>query len=393
MAGYHIVLFLDLDEIYLVQPTVSPYEQLWKGTPDTAEKLLERYDVDHIITETELSTKLLSDVSIIYTLDITDTSLIPSQLESCIDKSLLKAAIDESRLTKSPWEISLLKYSAHISSHAHMALMTLCGANTKLPLVINEAELEARFRWICARNGLSRQCYIPIIASGPRAAILHYTNNDKAIPINDPHTLVLVDAGGEYKCYGSDVTRTFPFGGKFSDEAKTIYNIVLSAQNAVLKCIRPGIYWRDMHNLVVRMLSRGLIQTGILVGHEDEIIQFGIYRAFYFHGTGHSVGLDCHDVEGIYSRKGFPLELLDNRPLEENMVITVEPGLYFNDVSIRLWTENPVYQKYFNMQRLNRYRVVGGVRIEDTILITSDGHENLTIVPKEIDDIEALMRQ
>ena len=228
LAGYHLLIFLQSDEIYLVPPTVSSTEQLWKGTPLSNEELLKKYDADHILTEKRL-TKLFSSSNFdtIYTLDTADLSFIPSQHRRNIDTTQLREALNEARLTKLPWEISLLRYSAHISSHAHISLMSHCGSSKGQ---LYEGELEARFRWVCAKNGLARQCYIPIIASGPRAAVLHYTDNDKLIPSSD-HTLVLVDAGGEHKCYGSDVTRTFPIKGKFSDEAKTIYNIVLSAQN------------------------------------------------------------------------------------------------------------------------------------------------------------------
>ncbi|KAI7891395.1 peptidase M24, structural domain-containing protein [Mucor mucedo] len=398
-AGYHILVALAIDKIFLIPPTVSPDEQLWKGIPDSFTELLKKYDADFVLTEKQLP-QFIADIDprVIFTLDTTDVSAIPKEYHGKLDKSRLRIAINEARLIKLPWEISILRYSARISSHAHMSLMSLVGSKNKS--LYNEAELEANFRWTCARNGLARQCYIPIVASGPRAAVLHYTDNDRLIPDKSPHTLILVDAGGEYKCYGSDITRTFPLHGKFTEEAKTIYNIVLKAQNAVLKLIGPGVLWRDMHNLVVRVLCYELVRIGILVGHAYELMKLGVYRAFYFHGTGHSVGLDCHDVGGSgigilthqikKGRKGVTLDL--NRALEKDMVVTVEPGLYFNDVSIDIWTKNPAYARYFNMEKINQYRVIGGVRIEDTILITDDGHENFTIAPKEVQDIEALMK-
>lgn len=233
-AGYHIVIVLESDTIYLIRPDIPKAEQLWKGIPEPDAALMEKYNVDHILLDTQLKEFLKHlEPKTIFTLDITNvdyTSYIPNEFEKRIDREHLKAAIHEARLTKFPWEISLLRYAAHISSHAHMNLMSYCGEKYRQGQRINEAELEARFRWTCGKNGLSRQCYIPIIASGPRAAVLHYTDNDKIIP-NDQHALVLVDAGGEYRCYGSDVTRTFPASTKFSNEAKTIYNIVLKAQN------------------------------------------------------------------------------------------------------------------------------------------------------------------
>jgi Xaa-Pro dipeptidase len=191
--------------------------------------LFEKYDVDHILTEDKLDT-LFNKHQVIYSLNTTDTSALPHYCQNLIDTVQLPVAINEARLTKFPWELDMMRYSAHISSHAHMALMSLC-AKQRCRLKqqqLNEAELEAHFRWVCSKNGLARQCYIPIMASGPRAAVLHYTDNNKWIPEG---ALVLVDAGGEYKCYGSDVTRTFPVTGQFTEEQKTIYNIVLKAQN------------------------------------------------------------------------------------------------------------------------------------------------------------------
>ncbi|CEP07981.1 hypothetical protein [Parasitella parasitica] len=395
-AGFHIVIVLETDTIYLVRPDIPKMEQLWKGIPEPDAALLERYSVDHILLDTQLKQFLHHlEPTVILTLDITNIDhdiYIPIAFEKRINRDHLKAAIHEARLIKFPWEISLLRYAAQMSSHAHMSLMSYCGQKYRQGQRINEAELEARFRWICSKNGLSRQCYIPIIASGPRAAVLHYTNNDKLIP-NNQHALVLADAGGEYRCYGSDVTRTFPVSTRFSDEAKAIYDIVLKAQNAVLARLKPGVFWKDMHDLVVHILCNELVKIGILVGEEEELLQLGVYRAFYFHGN---VGLDCHDVGGKdtnimeNTRKGFPLHLLQ-KPLDENMVITVEPGLYFNNVSIDAWTKNPDYKRYFDMEKIDQYRVIGGVRIEDTVLITRDGIENFTIAPKQTQDIEALM--
>ncbi|KAI8972000.1 peptidase M24, structural domain-containing protein [Mycotypha africana] len=402
-AGYHVIFQFSTDTIYLVRPTVPLEEQLWKGIPPTDQQLLEKYDVDIVLTENEMNAKLQEiNPDIILTMDSTNVAALPPTILPKIDASLLGPAIHEARLIKFPWEKDLLRYTAHISSHAHISLMSAVGRRGSRhgrPFLMNESELEAEFRYVCAKSGLNRQCYIPIIASGERASVLHYTDNNKWIPSDNRHALILVDAGGELTCYGSDITRTFPVTGKFSSEARTIYNIVLKAQKAVLDQVRPGVFWRDMHTLVVKILTQELINIGILVGDAEEIIQLGIYRAFYFHGTGHSIGLDCHDVGGtdigilsaMKTRKGYPLELF-TRPLQANMVITVEPGLYFNDVSIDMWTAaSSPYKKYFGTEKIEKYRKVGGVRIEDTILITEIGIENLTIAPKEVNDIEAIM--
>ncbi|KAF7726707.1 hypothetical protein EC973_008481 [Apophysomyces ossiformis] len=370
--GFHVLIDLLKEQVYLVLPTVAIDKIPYKGSPETPAELLKKYDVDHIVSEEGLACILdAANPDLIHVLDTANISaLLAAGISSKqLDNTLLRGAMNEARLIKFPWEIELIRYATHVSSHAHIALMK----NTRPGLT--EANLEARFRWVCADNGCPQQSYLPIVASGPRAATLHYTKNDKSLP-EDTHALVLIDAAAEKSCYGSDVTRTFPVSGKFSYEAKTIYEIVLKAQKTILSQLKPGVLWSDMHKSVVRILCQELVRIGILVGPEEELLRLHIPAAFYFHGTGHSVGLDVHDVGG---------------PLEANMVVTVEPGLYFNDSVLDLWLKHPGCKKYFNTQVLEKYRPVGGVRIEDTVVITSDGIDNLTIVPKEVEVIEKMM--
>lgn len=219
--------------MHLVPPTILDDQKLWTGAPDSPETLLEKYDADTILEEHSVAAFLQArQPSKVLVLDITDVSAllqagVPPEK---IDYTALQSAIEEARLVKFPWEIDLIRYAAHVSSHAHIELMQHVAAAQF------EWELEARFRWVCAKNGAKWQSYIPIIASGPRAATLHYTRNDACIPA-DRHALVLADAGGECRCYGSDVTRTFPVSGSFTEEAKTIYEIVLKAQE-VKKAIK-----------------------------------------------------------------------------------------------------------------------------------------------------------
>ncbi|CAO3684678.1 unnamed protein product [Rhizopus stolonifer] len=383
--GYHILILTDTDEIYLIPPTIPAKDQLWKGTPESHDSLIKKYDVNHILTEQDLPGFLRRlSPSLVYTLPTTDIE----QLGLSLERESLEWALYEARLIKNEWEIATMRYAAQVSSHAHLSLMFHVAQHRGL----EEAELEALFRYVCAKNGLKKQCYLPIIGSGYNAAVLHYTDNNKKVP-SGRHDLILVDAGGEHQCYGSDITRTFPVSGKYSQEAKDIYSIVLETQKSVLASLKPGVFWSDMSNLAIRVLCEGLLRIGILKGGDvNTLVELGVYRTFYFHGLGHSVGVDCHDVGGddigILSRKGTSLNML-TRPLKENMVITVEPGLYFNDVSINAWLKD--YRDYLDLDKINQYRVIGGVRIEDTVLITKEGHENFTIVPKEISDIEAIM--
>ncbi|KAG2179860.1 hypothetical protein INT43_003646 [Umbelopsis isabellina] len=397
-AGFQFVFDFSSHVSYLIAPFIPEAEKMWKGEPDTVEEMLSKYDVDQVVYENDLS-RLIKALNppTVFVLDTTDTAPIANAVsKEKIDSTSLKPAMYESRLIKFPWEVQLIRKVTHISSHAHITLMR------EVQFGKNESEIQALFEWECARNGAGYQSYLPIVASGKNAATLHYTHNNKWLNRNDnPHMLLLVDAGGERNCYGTDITRTYPVSGTFSPEAKAIYNIVLKMQQAVLDRLRPGTMWTEMQNLVIRILCQELIRIGILVGDQDEILKLGLTRAFYFHGLGHSVGLDVHDVggrkAGVFNCLGEEEDdiarshfLLD-RPLEANMIITVEPGLYFNDVSLNAWTGFPELQKYFNLELLQLYRKVGGVRIEDTVLITENGYENLTIAPKTVDDIEALM--
>lgn len=200
----------------------------WKGPHHDVNELLERYDVDEIIFESDLS-------QLFYELNpdeilVTDqqhandlAELIPSVKCLAFDTQLLKPTMNEARLIKFPWEIDMIRQVMYGSSEAHIALMQQFRPG------MTEAYLAALFRWTCAQYEIYKQAYLPIIASGPRAATLHYSKNNQRIP-NGPHAMVLVDAGGEKSCYSSDITRTFPVRGQFSETAKTIYNIVLKMQ-------------------------------------------------------------------------------------------------------------------------------------------------------------------
>ncbi|KAF1801244.1 peptidase M24, structural domain-containing protein [Mucor lusitanicus] len=393
--GFQVVFDSASERVYLISPNVPESDVFWKGpTHDTAE-LLALYNVDEIVQEDDLP-RLLRTLNPTFACVLNDqhqAHLAKIAPTLTINTQLLTPAINEARLIKFPWEIDLIRQVMHGSSQAHIALMQHFQPG------MTEAHLAALFRWNCAIHQIYSQAYLPIVASGPRAATLHYSKNNQKIP-DDPHSLVLVDAGGEKGCYGSDITRTFPVRGVFSEEAKAIYNIVLNMQQTVLSHLKPGIYWTDMQRLAIRVLCHELVKIGILVGDQDELIQRGVPSAFYYHGLGHSLGLDVHDVGGkdkkltSQQEEDDPTitEFLLGRPLEKNMVLTVEPGLYFNDAMLNIWTQFPGYQDYFNRSILAKYRSVGGVRIEDTIVITEDGYENLTLVPKQVHEIEALMK-
>lgn len=271
----------------------------------------------------------------------------------------LSHLLNEQRLIKSNAEVNIMRRAAKLAAKGHIRAMQFCKPNLTEHQV--QAELEYEFR----RGGSVYEAYPSIVAGGENACILHYIDNNASLNDGD---LLLIDAGAELECYASDISRTFPVNGRYSQEQAALYQIVLDAQKAALSACVVGEHWNKPHELAVEVLTEGLIDLGLLKGKRDDLIEQGAYRDFYMHRTGHWLGLDVHDV-GDYQIAH------DWRSLEQGMVFTVEPGLYIG--------KNPkVDKKWHDI----------GIRIEDDILIKKDGYEILTLdAPKEIVDIEHLM--
>lgn len=272
----------------------------------------------------------------------------------------LDVYIHELRLFKSEYEINLLRESAKIAVQAHRRAMKTCQAGRY------EYQVAAEIHHEFAVQGTAGPAYGTICGSGENACILHYTENSKCLQQGD---LLLIDAGCEYQGCASDITRTFPVDGRFSEAQKRMYGWVLRAQQAAIEHIKPGNTLPQAYKIAAQILTEGLIDLGVLQGSVIENIKAVSYRPYFMHGLGHWLGLDVHDV-GEYKVNGEP------RPLEPGMVLTIEPGLY-----IPVGTEcDQAYQGV-------------GIRIEDDILVTAEGHENLTSgVPVEITEIESLMQ-
>lgn len=266
--------------------------------------------------------------------------------------------LHDMRLHKSRAEIQLLREAARIAAQAHMRAMRFCRPGRHEYEVM--AELVHEFRLHNADVA-----YPPIVGGGPRSCILHYNENDQPLKDGD---LLLVDAGCEYQCYASDITRTFPVNGRFTQEQRAVYEIVLEANRAAIAQVRPGHDWNAPHEAAARVVTQGLVKLGLLRGRLDKLERDGAYRRFFMHRTGHWLGLDVHDV-GAY-KVGEEWRLL-----EPGMVLTIEPGIYIP-------AARDVPRRFHNI----------GVRIEDDVLVTRNGAEVLTTgAPKEVSEIEALM--
>lgn len=264
---------------------------------------------------------------------------------------------------------------------------------------MHEYELESLFQYYCHRYGAMRHMsYTCICATGENPAVLHYGHagapNDRQLTAND---MCLFDMGGEYYCYASDITCSFPVSGRFSKEQRVVYEAVLAANRAVMKSVRPGVSWVDMHLLAERTQLEHLKVAGLVQGDIDEMMNVRLGAVFMPHGLGHMIGIDTHDVGGYLdpqSRSTQPglKSLRTNRALKERMCLTIEPGIYFNQSLLNNAYANDELKKFLNKNEIDKYLSVGGVRIEDNIAITNDGCELLTVVPRTCEEIEEWMK-
>ena len=271
----------------------------------------------------------------------------------------LSHLLHDLRLYKSRAELRLMRKSAQIGAEAHVRAMRATRPG------MNEHEVEAELLHTFRRHG-AVPSYEPIVGGGANACVLHYRANNAVLADGD---LLLIDAGAEYACYASDITRTFPVNGRFSPEQRALYEVVLAAQLAAIDEVRVGKPFDAYHEAAVRSLTAGLIELGLLKGSLAKNLAEHSYRKFYMHKTGHWLGLDVHDV-GDYRVDG------EFRELEAGMVVTVEPGLYIG----RDMKGVPA-----------RWRGIG-IRIEDDVVVTKGDPEVISAAaPKDPDDIEALM--
>jgi len=273
----------------------------------------------------------------------------------------LELILHEMRLVKSPAELKLMRRAAEVSAAAHVKAMRTAKAG------LYEYQVEAELIYHFAQNGLRAVAYPSIVASGKNACVLHYTGNHSQLKNGD---LLLIDAGAECDHYAADITRTFPVSGQFSEPQKQLYQLVLDAQFAAIEQINPGASWINAHEAAVEVLTKGLVELGLLKGRVKKLIEKEKYKPFYMHRTGHWLGMDVHDVGSYKINQEW-------RTLEAGMVLTVEPGLYI-----------PADCKEVD----EKWRGIG-IRIEDDVLVTETGNEVLTGgVPKTVDEIESLMQ-
>ncbi|KAL7752963.1 hypothetical protein RI367_001414 [Sorochytrium milnesiophthora] len=412
-ADCHVVVDIKSQQSTLFTPKIDKDEQVWIGVPPSLKDFADQYDVHHVQHNDHLEETLKSlQPDVVHVLRTDDETVDKlGAFKTKASNKLLPDALITARLTKTQYEIDTMRRANDISSKAHVAVFEACGkyiakqqqhqANGNKTEGESEMTLEAVFRYECHRRGGAVQAYLPIFGAGSHAAVLHYGKNTTALATvthSNPDALLLVDAGCAYQVYASDITRCVPIanGGRFTDRSRTVYQTVLDAQMAVLSKIKPGVQWEELHRVAERVIAEGLLKAGILKGGSvDECLKAHAQAVFFPHGLGHSIGLDVHDVGGY--PHGVPRinepgirYLRMRRVLEEGMVMTVEPGLYFVPLLIEE-AKGTEAGKYIDFDVVAQYMNVGGVRIEDNVVVTANGHDNLTPAPKTVEDVEKIV--
>lgn len=384
------------DKLTLYIPPIDPDSVAWSGLPMSLEEAKAEYDVDEVKHTSDRRLVNSTPVYIYSAEDKLAWELDSSELGSeGINAAVLKGAIDEARVTKDEYEIALMQRANDISCHAHNTVLA------QAHLLQTEQHAQALFEAICLANGATGQAYPGIYAAGTSAATLHYTKNSAPLRGGPAGSeLLLVDAGCEFRCYASDITRVIPLspGGKFSAEAREIYTIVLEMQKRCMAMIKPGVHWETIHLEAHRILIKGFLKLGIFRnGTVEEILAARTSCAFLPHGLGHWIGMDTHDTGGQanYADKDPMFKWLRvRRELVEGAVVTVEPGVYFCEWIIRGFLKEERHRGFVDEGVLGRYWAVGGVRIEDDVVVGKEGGRSLSLgAVKEVVEVEGVERK
>ncbi len=363
--------------LLFVQPKNEAME-LWTGVRLGVEAAKARFDVDEVHSIEAFDTvvkELLKDQDNLYYDLFDDDPLYARTRELCRgllhDRSCKRSPrtfadiaqiVQGMRLVKEQEEIALIRKALAITKEAHHRAMALAEPG------MMEYALQAEFEYTFKKHGAYSDAYTTIVAGGNHANTLHYISNDDTLKAGE---LVLIDAGSEYGLYASDITRTFPVGGSFTKAQRELYEMVLEVQLKVIDAIRPGITKTALQEQSERWLTEGMLRLGILKGEVDALMEAKAHKRYFPHGIGHWLGLDVHDPCPYADGKG------DDTVFAPGMVLTVEPGIYI---------------RADDKKAPKKYRGIG-IRIEDDILVTKKGCENLSLgIAKTVEEIEAACR-
>ncbi len=324
---------------------VQPRDSLWEDLPSLL------YGMDRLLLSAGNDIRFQKQLDLL----LEDTRGTPTIRQEAAD------ILGEQRLLKSPYEIQQIEQAITVTGRS------LENAFARIPSLEQEYELAAWIEFGFQSRGAERLAFPSIVAAGTNATFLHYDRNNNPL---EKHGLVLMDVGAEWGYYSADISRTVPVDGTFNNAQRRLYEMVLQAQTEAIAMVEPGAAFRVPHTTAVRRITQGLIDLGILEGDVDTLVAKKAYRPYFMHGTSHWLGLDVHDVGGYRDADGAL------RSLEPGMILTVEPGIYLKA------DDESVPKKYRGI----------GIRIEDDVLVTPEGHRVLSRdIPRQVDEIEALM--
>lgn len=388
------------DKAVLWIPPIDPEEVMWSGLPTLVEQAQEKYDVDEVRTTEQLKDGGIADslsesgMTVFVMKDradlaIFETTRILQAKGPRINGDYLREAIERCRVVKDEHEIAMIRHANIVSSYAHEQVLA------SVTRASNERELNAVFVMHCHANGCKEMAYGCICASGTAGSTLHYVHNDQPLEGKDN---ILLDAGCEYNCYCSDITRSFPItkDGKFTKESKEIYDLVHLMQSECFKMIKAGVMWEDVHMKAHIVAAEGLQKLGIFKKELsiEQILESHITTRFFPHGLGHYLGMDTHDCGGnanYADPNPFFAYLRVRGRLPVNSVVTNEPGIYFREYPMRQELKDGKWDAVVDQGVLSRYWRVGGIRLEDDIVVKEDGYENLTTVSSDWKSVQAMV--
>lgn len=387
----------------LFVPKRDPTYSIWMGRLLTLKDYQTKYGVDqvHYLQDIRRALKAFNHKELLVLTGTNSDSNLPAVEATfeginafTVNCTVLLNEIAELRVIKTDLELEVLRYVNRVSSAAHRMVMKSIKPGWY------EYQAEADFLHFCYKFGGCRYfSYACICGSGPNSGILHYGHggapNNRRTQNGD---MCLFDMGVNYFGYSSDTTCSYPVNGTFSKDQRLIYEAVLDANKTVFAFCKPGVQWLDMHILANRTILTHLVKGGLIAGSVDKMLKYGLGSVFMPHGLGHLIGLDVHDV-GSYlpDQPERPIEppgadkLRMNRILQPNMCLTIEPGCYFIDHIIDNAKSDHKLSRFLKLENLERFRGFGGVRIEDNIIITKTGCENMTSVPRTVEEIEKFM--
>ncbi|CAE7236585.1 PEPD, partial [Symbiodinium sp. KB8] len=417
-SGFYVAINVDDGKATLFVPKLPESYGIWMGALKTPAEIAAAYGVEEgkYVTEMHAALKAASPSRVLLNVGLNTDSGLTSEAASwegredfvaagLVDVETLYPVLCECRVFKTEREIAVMRQIVGAASDAHCVMMRAVREGMR------EDGLEAVFKfWLQSTVGSRYNAYTYICGSGPNAAVLHYGHegapNDRFIGKDE---FVLCDCGHELFGYASDITTAFPSSGKFTPDQRVVYSAVLGksspnggggALEAVEAELKPGVNYIDMQALAYRNILTTLKEAGVVTGEIEDMMAANLGAVFMPHGLGHMLGIDTHDVGGYGGKDARPRDTRDGfksvratRPIAKGMVMTVEPGCYFIDMVLDKAFANPEQAKFLVKDVIDsRFRGIGGVRLEDNIIITETGIDNMVYVPRAIDEVEAMCR-